>query len=101
MDRYYVDSSGGRGWAKVHVIADRSTVPHTVLSSRGRWNMAKRATVVKACAALNAEVGPFWSVAENERDSLTRLREWAARTVAFTEHPYDPTAAPALVREAA
>jgi hypothetical protein len=101
MDRYYVDSTGGRGWAKVHVVCDRSTVPHTVVRSKGRWHMAKRATVVRACAELNAAAEPFWDVTPNERDSLTRLRDWAASTRAFTDSPYDPNAAPALVREAA
>ncbi len=96
MDRYYVDSSGGRGWAKVHVICDRSTTPHTVLRSNGRWHMAKRASVVKACAALNEGV-EFWNAKPADRDSLTRLRDWAAQTKAFTEHAYDPNAAPSLV----
>lgn len=101
MDRYVVDSSGGRGWAKVHVIVDRATVPHTVLSNKGRWHMGKRPTVVKACAELNEAAGP-WTREVPLTDSLTRLRDWASRTKAFTEHELDPNADPAaLVRPAA
>jgi hypothetical protein len=104
MERYYVSSSGGRGWPKCHVLYDRSTVPHTVIANKGRWHLAKRATAVKACAALNAEVGDGWVIAKREeQDSFKRLREWAAQTKAFTEAAYDPAAGPAtsFVREAA
>jgi hypothetical protein len=99
MDRYRVESLGGRGWPKCHFVIDRATVPHTVVN--GGYQIAKRATAVKACAALNEHAGPFWKVTPNERDSLTRLREWAASTKAFTEREYDPGAEPALVTEAA
>lgn len=100
MDRYYVSSSGGRGWPKCHVIVDRSTRPHMVpgAATTGPYKIASRASAVKACAALNEAVGPFWEVTPAERDSLTRLREWAAQTKAFTEAAYDPAAPAMLVR---
>jgi hypothetical protein len=103
MDRYYVSSGGGRGWVKCHIIVDRSTVPHTVPgeATTGPYKIGSKASATKACVALNEATGPFWRVTPAERDSLTRLREWAASTKAFTEAQYDPHAAPALVREAA
>lgn len=101
MDRYYVSTSGGRGWTKAHCIYDRATVPHTCLGPASGVPFLKTASqAAKVCAALNAN-GEFWTAAPAERDSLTRLRDWAARTKAFTEAAYDPSAPVALVREAA
>lgn len=100
MDRYYVDSCGGRGWPMCHVVVDRSTIPHKTVSLSEGYKLKSKPSAAKVCARLNAEVGPFWNVTPNERDSLTRLRDWAASTAAFTQHPYDPNAAPALVRAA-
>lgn len=100
MDRYYTETAGGHGWPKCHFVIDRSTVPHTVVSGHGWTKTAKAAE--KLCAQLNEQAGEFWTVVrDDERDSLTRLREWAARTKAFTEAAYDPNAPAALVREAA
>lgn len=98
MDRFYVDSPKVGGFPRCHFIVDRATVPHTVLRSRGRWDMAKRATAVRACGELNASAGDWQVDIAAERDSLVRLREWASRTKAFTEVEYDPNAEPALVR---
>lgn len=101
-DRYYVETLGGHGWPKCHFVIDRATVPHTVLSSRG-W-LKTRKIAEKVCAELNELVGADWRITrEDERNSLTRLREWAANTRAFTEAPYDPGAAPptSFIREAA
>jgi hypothetical protein len=95
LPRYYVESLGGRGWPKCHFVIDRSTEPHTVVGSG--YEIAKRATAVRLCARLNELAGPHWKFTPNERDSLTRLRDWAAQTKAFTESAYDPNAEPALV----
>lgn len=99
LDRYYTETLGGHGWPKCHFVIDRATVPHTVVSSRG-W-LKTRKIAEKVCATLNEQAGDLWTVDPVERDSLTRLREWAASTRAFTEHAYDLDAPAALVREAA
>lgn len=101
MDRYYVESIGGRGWPKCHFVIDRSTEPHTVVCTAGWLKTRKKAD--DRCAELNEHAGEFWTFEPAERDSLTRLRDWAASTRAFTEAEYDP-AAPvptSFVRDAA
>jgi hypothetical protein len=97
MDRYYVESLGGRGWPKCHFALDRATVPHTVVSTG--WLKSRRAAD-KFVDELNEQAGD-WQPETPERDGLTRLREWAATTRAFTEAAYNPNSAPSLVREAA
>src|SRR3954467_2183115 len=93
-ERYYVDPCGGRGWPKSYIIVDRSTVPHTVPTLP--YKISSKASATKLCATLN-EQATEWKLPPTERDSLPRLREWAARSKAFTERAYDPDAAPALV----
>jgi hypothetical protein len=101
MDRYYAETVGGHGWPKCHFVIDRSTVPHTVVCGHG-WTRTRKAAE-KLRDTLNANTDEFWTVEPAERDSLTRLREWAAQTKAFTEAPYDPNAPlpTSFVREAA
>ena len=100
MDRFYLETLGGRGWPTCHFVLDRATEPHTVVTVRG-VPMKSLPKMRKACAALN-EANPIWAATPAERDSLTRLRDWAASTRAFTEAAYDPNAAvTSFVREEA
>jgi hypothetical protein len=97
MERYYMESLGRGGWPKCHFVIDRSTSPHTVVSSHGWIRTASLAR--KLCAQLNEQAGE-WTA--EHADSLSRLREWAAGTKAFTGAPYDPDEIPtSFVREAA